>query len=148
LNKIEKESHIFDFIKKMLDELIVASCFISAIGYGIEIYNLCIYGDNIYTHVCIWSANGMASTVAFVYCYFNQYKSLEILFIIHYAFCFICVALNACFLYMRPRYVVQEEPSLPMSYPSASSFEIESTVMMDNPLHQQPAKKRRGDENV
>jgi hypothetical protein len=137
----------------MLQELIIVAYILSTLGYGIEIYHLCYYGEDKHTNVCLWTANGGASIFAFVYCFENKYTDLMILFIIQYCLCFLCLLLNIYCILMKMgirTYRIEETalPPPPNEYDHSEggySFEIEkdTNFTMANPLH-----KKRGGEMV
>jgi hypothetical protein len=92
--------------------------------------------------ICLVSSSILVATFAFVYCFENGYKDLMVLFILHYAFCFICISLNLYNALTKKgmtTYIIQEKtPQLEDTYPSKSgSFEIEMKPirMMSNPIH-------------
>jgi hypothetical protein len=136
----------------MYEELLIPTYILLAIGYGIEIYHLCYYGEDKHTNVCLWTANGCASTIAFIYCFENQYIELMIFFSIQYSLCFICLSLSIYCILMKMgiRTYRIEETVLPPPdendiLEGGYSFEIEKdpNFTMTNPLH-----KKRGGEMV
>ena len=129
-------------VYEMYQPLIILTYILTSIGYIIEIYHLLKYGEDKHTNICLWTANGGACIFAFVYCFENGYKDLMVLFILHYAFCFICISLNLYNALTKKgmtTYIIQEKtPQLEDTYPSKSgSFEIEMKPirMMSNPIH-------------
>jgi hypothetical protein len=121
----------------MYEQLIIATYVITTIGYLIEIYSLYKYKDDKPTNVCLWTANGTASTIAFFYCFENGYTYLLYLFVIQYAFCSLCLIINIYYAYIKgcTNYIID-----PQRVSSSNSIEMVQSIYdiyPNNPLSSQ-----------
>ena len=131
----------------MYETILIATYLVTSIGYAIQIYNMKKEIDHKPINVCLWTANGTGYLVIIVYCYFNNLADLMFLFIVQYVFCFICLTINMYYTFMISRtqlHLVEERNAtftLPETFTTNTDTDIESNIMMTNPLYKSKSKQ-------
>jgi hypothetical protein len=130
----------------MFEEIIITSYIVTSIAYGIEIYNLCKYGEKKFINVVWWAVNGNGSILALFYCSFNSpnqlINRLMILFMIQICLSATCLTITMYFNFKDSLvvYNIKEIPMTPQIQEYLDTTTIYPKTMKSNIIVTNPFK--------